>query len=137
MNKRQAVIEYIKEYSATPATLIQKAYFDSEKYDEFQEIIDLNAYFGVDEINEDEGHYFDSYLPMWATLWRVSNICDYDYIIDHTKEVSEAGFRIYYDENDDELYLGIDGCGYDFIDAHWSKLYDLKGMKWHDESEAA
>ena len=103
----------------------------------FQEITDLNAYFGVDEINEDEGHYFDSYLPMWATLWRVSNVCDYDYIIDHTKEVSEAGFRIYYDENDDELYLGIDGCGYDFIDAHWSKLYDLKGMKWHDESEAA
>jgi len=32
---------------------------------------------------------------------------------------------------DDELLLGVHGCGYDFFEAHWEPLYDALGYQWH------
>lgn len=136
MTKHQAILEFINDFASTPKSLIERAYFESEKFDDFQELTDVKAYFSKSNLSDDDKE-FDTYLPMWNTFWRVCEISVYDYIMEHIKEVSTAGFRIYYDERDDELYLGIDGCGYDFISAHWEKLYDLKGIKWHDKSEAA
>ena len=136
MIKREAVLKFINDFAPTPRSLIERAYFETEKYDEFEELTKVKAYFKNSDLDEDEKE-FDSCLPMWNTFWRVCEGCVYDFIMEHLQEVSSIGFRIYYDEKDDELYLGIDGCGYDFLSAHWEKLYDLKGIKWHDENEAA
>jgi len=29
--------------------------------------------------------------------------------------------------------IGVNGAGWDFYDGVWNKLYDLLGLKWHDE----
>ena len=77
---------------------------------------------------EDE-RYFDSWLPVWGWLWMVDNSSKY-FILDNLELVSDLGFRIYEDEEED-IYIGIDGAGYDFYEAHWLPLYDAMGLQWH------
>ena len=51
--------------------------------------------------------------------------------LDGIKVMSDCGFRIY--ESDDWGYFfGIDGCGYDFYEAHWIPAYRKRGLQWHD-----
>ena len=129
MNKNDAVFEMIRrEFSATPTRLIEMAYMDTKYCNSFNEITDL--------LDDDERE-FDSYLPMWGTMWRVDSGFVYSFVCNHIKEISRLGFRIYEDYEERELYLGIDGGGYDFISEHWTPLYDLIGFRWHDESEVA
>jgi hypothetical protein len=37
-------------------------------------------------------------------------------------------------ELDGEYWLGVDGAGWSFYDGVWDKLYDIIGLKWHDEA---
>ena len=46
--------------------------------------------------------------------------------------MSQCGFRIY-KSGEFGYFFGIDGAGYDFYEAHWTPLYEARGMKWHDE----
>lgn len=72
-------------------------------------------------------------LPMWGTMWQFGDSAD-DYWLeelDGIREMSGCGFRIY--ESDEWGYFfGIDGCGYDFYEAHWIPLYKKRGLQWHD-----
>ncbi|MBQ8135340.1 MAG: hypothetical protein IJ711_00105 [Lachnospiraceae bacterium] len=81
----------------------------------------------------------DTILPMWGTLWAFGDSCDDWWITeeDGLRKMSECGFRIY--EHDEwGLFFGIDGCGYDFYEAHWIPLYKVRGLQWHDpETEEA
>ena len=36
-------------------------------------------------------------------------------------------------ELDGRLLLGVDGIGYDFVEAHWLPLYQLLGLGWHTD----
>lgn len=84
---------------------------------------------------------YDTVLPMWGTLWAFGDSCDDHWLEDedNIRLMSECGFRIY--ENDEWGYFfGIDGCGYDFYEAHWIPLYKVRGLRWHDpktEKEAS
>lgn len=75
----------------------------------------------------------DDELPMWGTLWQFGDSCD-DYWLEEKngiQEMSDCGFRIY--QHDEWGYFfGIDGCGYDFYEAHWIPAYKKRGLKWHD-----
>jgi hypothetical protein len=75
-----------------------------------------------------------SVLPMWGTLWSFGDSAD-DYWLsdlDGIRLMSECGFRIY-EHEEWGYFFGIDGCGYDFYEAHWVPLYKARGLHWHDE----
>lgn len=36
-------------------------------------------------------------------------------------------------ELDGEYWLGVNGAGWDFYDGVWDKLYDIMGLKWHNQ----
>jgi hypothetical protein len=38
-------------------------------------------------------------------------------------------------EFDGYLMLGVNGCGYDFVESHWTKLYQELGLNWHPTGE--
>lgn len=74
----------------------------------------------------------DDLLPMWGTLWQFSDSCDNWWIEedDGLQKMVECGFRIY--QHDEWGYFfGIDGCGYDFYEAHWIPLYKARGLQWY------
>ena len=72
-------------------------------------------------------------FPMWGTMWSFGDSCD-DYWLeeeDGIRIMSECGFRIY-EHVAFGYFFGIDGCGYDFYEAHWLPLYNARGLQWHD-----
>ena len=77
---------------------------------------------------------YDSYLPMWGTMWTFGDTCD-DWWLEENgglQIMADCGFRIY--EQEDFGYIfGIDGAGYDFYESHWIPLYKARGLHWHKE----
>lgn len=83
-----------------------------------------------DEIEIVEGlEEYDGWLPMWGWLWTVDS-CTEQWIRSNLEKMADLGFRIYEDEEGD-IYIGIDGAGYDFYENHWMPLYDAMGLMWH------
>lgn len=81
------------------------------------------------ECEWEENDYRDGWLPMWGWLWTVDS-CTERWIYDNLEKMADLGFRIYEDE-EAEIFIGIDGAGYDFYEAHWTPLYDAMGLQWH------
>lgn len=63
------------------------------------------------------------YLPMWGTAFFVNDIGLYNFIDENRESVCDMGFVIMICDNNDDIYLGIDGAGYDFYENHWIPLY--------------
>lgn len=111
-----AVIEYFHAK--------QKYEKDLEKWQEYQ-----------DARREWESKCED-YYPMWGTLFEVGDSWLGEWILDHLEEVQNIGFIVIDGLEELNVCLGVGGCGYSFYDMHWTPLYDLLGLKWHDiESE--
>lgn len=69
--------------------------------------------------------------PMW-TVWFIPNSWIVrNFINENREKVAEMGFTLIYCE-DSFFAIGVDGAGYNFADAHFAKLYDAMGMKWHE-----
>ena len=146
----------IKEFNAISTTLVEKILvLDYDSWNELTTICkgDIVYCYELDECGEVEKidyknnilfisgneyniddceKYNDSYLPMWGTMWEVDNFTQ-SFIKDNLELVSSLGFRIYEYEEENSLYIGIDGAGYDFYEAHWIPLYKAMGLQWHDE----
>ena len=75
---------------------------------------------------------FSSWFSMSKSLWTLPNSFDEEWVKSHIKEVAKCGFRIFEDEATCDIYLGIDGYGYDFYEKHWIPLYKARGLHWHD-----
>lgn len=76
----------------------------------------------------------DTLLPMWGTMWSFHERLDDDWLENGgIAEMSRCGFRIYESE-EFGYFFGIDGCGYDFCEAHWIPLYRARGLQWHDSA---
>lgn len=82
------------------------------------------------EIDFDELCCLDS-IPMWSTLWALYGEPDYSEIAMY----NDCGISVYRTESDD-YYIGINGCGYDFYEAHWLPLYRKMGICWHTTEES-
>ena len=76
---------------------------------------------------------YEGWLPMWGTLWTFGENLDSDWARENPNIVSACGFRLFEDE-DGEVYIGVDGAGYDFYEAHWIPLYEARGLHWHTEN---
>lgn len=81
------------------------------------------------ECEWEENDYRDGWLPMWGWLWTVDSFTE-KWIYNNLEKMADLGFRIYEDE-DAEIFIGIDGAGYDFYEEHWIPLYDAMGLQWH------
>ena len=72
---------------------------------------------------------------MWSTLFEAKDNTIKDWILENSdKIINEAGFAIIdlSRENEGEyetgVFLGINGAGYDFYEAHWIPLYKIFGV---------
>lgn len=106
---------------------------------------DEGTFYAVDLIGENEGKGIhlresdfevqrDDFLPIWGTLWALSEPCDNWWL--ETKEglqaMADCGFRIY-EQEDWQYIFGIDGAGYNFMSEHFIPLYKARGLHWHKE----
>lgn len=75
--------------------------------------------------------YTDAGAPAWNTWFEpndswIRRMCE-----QNVKELCELGLIVVL--HDGEFWgLAVDGAGYSFYDAYWTKLYDLLGLKWHE-----
>ena len=108
--------------------------------DENMYIITLDRWNKRIRLNKDDFEVQrDGILPMWGTMWSFSDSIDDEwidgqYLGSHLQEMADCGFRIYEQEDFGHVF-GIDGCGYDFYEAHWIPLYKARGLKWHRQQE--
>ena len=78
----------------------------------------------------EEGEYGETHAPMWDT-WFIPSDWVTRFVNGHPETVADCGFTLIF--NDGVLFaLGVDGAGYSFKDAHFTRLYDAMGIKWHE-----
>jgi len=88
------------------------------------------------EIDEAKNELMDQQREvMWSTLFEAKDNTIKDRILEnYEKIISEAGFTIIdlSRENEGEyetgVFLGVNGAGYDFYEAHWIPLYKIFGV---------
>ena len=93
-------------------------------------------YMTENEIDEAKNELMDQQREiMWSTLFEAKDNTIKDWILENSdKIIKEAGFAIIdlSRENEGEyetgVFLGINGAGYDFYEAHWIPLYKIFGV---------
>ena len=88
------------------------------------------------EIDEAKNELMDQQREiMWSTLFEAKDNTIKDWILEnYEKIIKEAGFTIIdlSRENEGEyetgVFLGVNGAGYDFYEAHWIPLYKIFGV---------
>ena len=88
------------------------------------------------EIDEAKNELMDQQREiMWSTLFEAKDNTIKDWILENSdKIINEAGFTIIdlSRENEGEyetgVFLGVNGAGYDFYEAHWIPLYIIFGV---------
>ena len=116
MNEKELTMRWIEYFlQEIPTFYIEELY--RANMDDWEEVT----------IGHEDDEDFNYYaLPIWADMYRFDNVDGRIWIENHIKEVSECGFRIYYWRKYDEYVFGINGCGYNFMEAHWIPLF----RKW-------
>jgi len=150
MNEKEACELWVRrDFSMIPVSLIEKAYRD-DYYDEIEILAptleDYREEYKKDNddcVSDcDECGWDDECLisyqennpriSMWGWVFVPDDPCDQEWIREHASIVAECGF-IVYETDEIGVYLGVNGAGYDFYEAHWLPLYRARGLKWHDE----
>lgn len=129
--KGDAVYKMINNFMAEiPLWMFEEVYFEERGRltnlgldDEPEEMDDED----MDDKNLD---VYDDW-PSWGSVFRIKDSNMKSQIKNLAKDVAEIGFLVLYDEFQNELYLGIDGGGFDFYSELWAPLYDALGLKWH------
>ena len=88
------------------------------------------------EIDEAKNELMDQQREiMWSTLFEAKDNTIKDWILEnYEKIIKESGFTIIdlSRENEGEyetgVFLGVNGAGYDFYEAHWIPLYKIFGV---------
>lgn len=84
---------------------------------------------------EPEDDYYSGLFPMWGTLFNPKEKLDEDWIVNNLKKVKECGLRAFEYYPTGDIFLGVDGAGYNFYDNHWIPLYKARGLHWHEVEE--
>jgi hypothetical protein len=101
-----------------------------EPLDDELEIIEVKAW----EV-EPEEDYYSGLFPMWGTLFNPKSGLDEEWIQNNLEKVKECGLRAFEYYPTGDIFLGVDGAGYSFMDNHWIPLYKARGLQWHDFEE--
>lgn len=127
MTKEEAVRKYVTELDGIPTTWFQSVLKDGEVVE-----IDMNHH----------------HLPMWGTMFILPDF-DGETVYENSSIVEDEDdemygerqvldengepFNLYVYEADGRYVVGINGAGWGFYDGVWDRLYDLLGLKWHNE----
>lgn len=84
----------------------------------------------VDFVNEDD----NSLLPMFGWLYSVPDEIEAEWLRQNTLEASRIGLHVIESEAYG-VFIGINGVGYSFMEAHWIPYYLVRGYKWHNKEE--
>jgi len=57
---------------------------------------------------------------------------DRQWFLRNAKAVAGLGFFVFESE-DYGVLLGLDAGGFDFYEAYWMPLYQLRGLRWHEQ----
>lgn len=135
MELTTAVVGDYVEYRGDDIELIQPYDLRVEAVDTINEEVSLTLAHGRDiemfgkvirvSFNDTYMEH-DGLMPLCETLFSPSNLCDKNWIYENAAAVSACGIRIFKDAHIGTLYLGIDGRDYDFYEAHWIPLYQLR-----------
>lgn len=163
-NIREATEAWVREFSAIPQGLIEKAYMENN-IDSIAEITPLSIndrvyhydkgeYGYITNMTED-GNFIveldggeeieaepedmeadkDSFLPMWGTMWMFGDPCDDWWVNEDDGLQIMANCGFRIYEIDEGIIFGIDGAGYSFYEEHWIPLYKQRGLQWHETEE--
>ena len=127
MTEIEAVERFINDwFDCFPAGEMRKKFADTW-FDAWEFL--GNDYYGT------YGHVNE---PMWNTWFIPAGGYTYGWIENHQEEVADCGFTIIINPGDycgaGSLFaIGVDGCGYSFMNEHFLPLYRAMGLKWHDE----
>ena len=134
-----------RDFSNIPVALIEKAYKDDwydaieilaptfedykERYREEHQC-EIECDECTDEVCRDAYEEWYPKIPMWGWVFAPNNIFDREWIKENADKAAECGF-IVYETDEIGVYLGVNGAGYDFYEAHWLPLYRARGLRWH------
>jgi len=136
-----------RDFSMIPAALIERAYAPDFEDIEIvapttdaiaKEFIakgecDGNCDYCVDYSCEEYYYHAAPRIPMWGWVFVPDVPIEQWWIKNNAQEIYEkCGIIVYYTD-EIGVYLGINGAGYDFYEAHWLPLYRLRGLKWHSQ----
>lgn len=129
--KGEAVYKMVNNFMAEiPLWMFEDVYFE-----ERDTLINLGLDGKPEEMDYEDvdGEELDVYedWPSWGSVFRIKDSNMKSQIKNLAKDVAEIGFLVLYDKFQNELYLGIDGGGFDFYTDLWIPLYDVLGLKWH------
>ena len=121
MREEEAVKLWVgRDFANIPTELIKRAFKDNP-----------------DELEMLSSEYPDLDYPAgWGTMFHPECSLDEEWIRENIEEVEQCGFLVY-DSIETGILLGVDGCGYDFYQAHWTPLYRRRGLRWHERKAAA
>jgi hypothetical protein len=71
----------------------------------------------------------DVFPCSWGWLWAPPHE-DQTWFLTNKHLVSKLGLYVFESE-DYGVLLGIDAGGFDFHEAYWAPLYELRGLQWH------
>jgi len=71
-------------------------------------------------------------IPMWSYVFAPKEEIDQKWLKECAEIITDWCSVIVYYTPEIGYYIGINGAGYDFYDAHWIPLYVLRGLKWHE-----
>ena len=161
---REATEQWVKEFSAIPQSLIEKAYmennighiteitplsindrvyhYDKGEYgcitdmtDDEEFVVELDNGEEIKAKSEDMEANRDDFLPMWGTMWMFGDSCDDWWVNEDDGLQIMANCSFRIYEIDEGIIFGIDGAGYSFYDEHWIPLYKARGLQWHKTDE--
>lgn len=103
--------------------------FDDSEYDET-----LRGVEWYDEENElcyYVSDYTDTGVPAWNFWFEPNDSWLHRMCAQNIKELCDLGLIVVL--HDGEFWgLAVDGAGFSFYDAYWTKMYDLFGLRWHE-----
>ena len=69
--------------------------------------------------------------PMWGTLFQPQYM-DRDWFRENAQKIYEELGLLVYDNEDYDILVGVNSAGHDFYAHYWTKLYIMRGLKWHE-----
>lgn len=153
MNKTEAVKKMVGGFHFIPGSLFERLskfktdtdyFYDSEILELIASPSKVCPYCNSDYEEEGapccndftDGEYCENHPDHYpCTFGWLIDPCDrfdHEWIKENADKIAKECDLYIFTSADFDILFGIDGVGYDFMEAHWSKLYDMRGLKWHE-----
>jgi hypothetical protein len=119
MNKREATERWVGQFNAVRTDMLRD--------------LDNCGCGNIVKLTGGISDYSGDIFPSWGWMWQFASDLDDEWLARHVEDVAKIGFDVF--DTDYGYYLGIDAGGFDFYEAFWVPLYELRGLQWHDKED--